>query len=168
MTVALLLVLTLLFAVEGGPSAPKVSVRVPEVVKLTDGQLLEARVSVAVVEGYHLQANPASEEYLVPTRLDLKGSADVTVGKITYPPGKLYRLSGADKDLKTYDGNFEIGVWLKASSGARPGKHILQGRLHYQACDSRTCLFPTSVPLTITVNVVATHQKSPQARGAKP
>jgi uncharacterized protein len=168
MTVALLLVLTLLFAVEGGPSAPKVSVRVPEVVKLTDGQLLEARVSVAVVEGYHLQANPASEEYLVPTRLDLKGSADVTVGKITYPPGKPYRLSGADKDLKTYDGNFEIGVWLKASSGARPGKHILQGRLHYQACDSRTCLFPTSVPLTITVNVVATHQKSPQARGAKP
>jgi hypothetical protein len=162
MNVVLSVALTLLFAGESGGPPRTVSVRAPEAVKLVPGELGEAQVSVAVAEGYHLQANPASEDSLVPTRLDLKGSADVTVGKITYPPGKPYRLNGADKDLKTYDGNFEIGVWLKASSGARPGKHILQGRLHYQACDSRTCLFPTSVPLTLTVNVVATQQKTPQ------
>jgi DsbC/DsbD-like thiol-disulfide interchange protein len=160
MNVALLVALTLLFAVAGGDSAPAVSVRVPEAVKLVDSELVEAQVSVAVAEGYHLQANPASEDYLVPTRLDLKTPAGVTVSKITYPPGKPYRLNGADKDLKTYDGNFEIGVLLKASREARPGKYVLQGRLYYQACDSRTCLFPTSVPLTLTVNVVATHQKA--------
>ena len=114
------------------------------------------------------EANPASEKYLVPTRLDLKNSVGVTVSRITYPPGKPYRLSGADKGLKTYDGNFEIGVLLKASNGARLGKHILQGSLHYQACDSQTCLFPASVLLTLTVNVVATHQKTPQAPGARP
>jgi DsbC/DsbD-like thiol-disulfide interchange protein len=168
MNVALLVALALLFAAEGGASAPKVSVRVPEAIKLVQGQLVETRVSVAVVEGYHLQANPASEDYLVPARLELKSSGGVTVSKITYPPGKPYRLNGADKDLKTYEGNFEISVLLKASSEARPGKHILQGRLHYQACDSNTCLFPTSLSLTLTVNVVATHQKSPQARGDTP
>jgi thioredoxin:protein disulfide reductase len=168
MTVALLVALALMVAGEGGASAPKVSVRVPEAVKLVQGERVETRVSVVVVEDYHLQANPASEDYLVPARLELKSSGGVTVGKITYPPGKLYRLNGADRDLKTYEGNFEIGVLLKASSKAHPGKRILQGRLHYQACDSRTCLFPTSVPLTLTVNVVATHQKSPPARGAKP
>jgi hypothetical protein len=158
----------LLSGVEGGASAPKVSVRVPEAVRLADGDTFEARISVAVAEGYHLQANPASEKYLVPTRLDLKNSAGVTVSRITYLPGKSYRLSGADKDLRIYDGNFEIGVLLKASNGARLGKHILPGGLHYQACDSKTCFSPTSVPLTLTVNVVATHQKTPQARAAKP
>jgi uncharacterized protein len=166
MNFTLLVALILLFCVERG--APKVSVQVPEAVRLADGDAFEARISVAVAEGYHLQANPASEQFLVPTRLDLKNSGGVTVSRITYPPGKPYRLSGADKGLKTYDGNFEIGVLLKASNGARLGKHILQGSLHYQACDSSACLFPTSVPLTLTVNVVATHQKSPQTRGAKP
>jgi DsbC/DsbD-like thiol-disulfide interchange protein len=167
MNVALLVSLTLLFAADGSASAPKVSVRVPEVVKLIQGELVETRVSVAVVEGYHLQANPASEDYLVPARLELKSSEGVTVRKITYPPGKPYRLSGADKDLKTYDGDFEIGVMLKASNEAPPGKHVLQGRLHYQACDATTCLFPASVPLTLAVNVVVTHQKSPPPRAHK-
>jgi uncharacterized protein len=161
MNLALLVPLALLFAVEGGASAPKVSVLVPEAVELVQAELVETRVSVVVAEGYHLQANPASEEYLVPTRLDLKSSAGVTVSKVTYPSGKPYRLSGADKDLKTYDGNFEIGVSLKASSGARLGKHVLQGSLHYQACDSKTCFFPASVPLTLTVNVVATRRRPP-------
>src|SRR5262249_17907169 len=110
--------------------------------------------SVAVSEGYHLQANPASEDYLIPTRLELKNSGGVTVGKISYPPGKPYRLNGAEKDLQTYHGNFEIIVLLKASGAARPSKCTLQGRLHYQACDSKTCLFPASVPLTITVKIV--------------
>jgi uncharacterized protein len=167
MNVALLVALALSVAKEGS-SPPTVSVRVPEAVKLVVGKLVETRVSITVAEGYHLQANPASEEYLVPTRLDLKSSGGVTVSKITYPPGKRYRLTGADKDLKIYDGNFEIGVLLKASSGARLGKHILQGRLHYQACDSKTCLFPTSVPLTLTANVVVTPQKAGQSRGGKP
>ena len=167
MNLTLWVALILLFGVEGGTSTPKVSVRVPEAVRLADGEPFEARISVAVAEGYHLQANPASEKYLVPTRLDLKSSADVTVSKITYPPGKPYRLSGADKDLKTYDGNFEIGVLLKAPRGARFGTHILQGSLHYQACDSKTCLFPASVSLTLTVNVVATHQQTPQSPGAR-
>jgi DsbC/DsbD-like thiol-disulfide interchange protein len=167
MNVTLLVALALSVA-KGGPSPPTVSVRVPEAVKLVYGELVETQVSITVAEGYHLQANPASEDYLVPTRLDLKTPAGVTVSKITYPPGKPYRLNGANNDLKTYDGNFEIGLLLKASRVARPGKHVLEGRLHYQACDSRTCLFPTSVSLTLTVNVVATHQKAKQARGGKP
>ena len=167
MNIALLVALALLFAVEGGASPPMVSVLVPETVKLVAGEFIEVQISVTITEGYHLQANPASEDYLVPTRLELKSSGDVTVSNITYPPGKPYRLNGADKDLQTYEGNFEIGVLVKASSVARSGKRILQGRLHYQACDSKTCLFPTSVPLALTVRVVPSHRKAPQASGAK-
>ena len=161
-----LLALTL-FAVEAGASRPVVSVQVPETVQVVAGGLVEVQISVTLTEGYHLQANPASEDYLVPTRLELKAPEGVAVGKITYPPGKPYRLNGTDKDLQTYDGNFKISVLLKAPSVAPPGKRILQGRLHYQACDSKTCLFPTSVPLTLTVRVVPTPQKPPQASGAK-
>ena len=167
MNIVLLVALALLFVVERGSSPPVVSLRFPETAQLVAGEFVEVQISVTLTEGYHLQANPASEAYLVPTRLELEGSADVTVSKITYPPGKPYRLNGADKDLQTYDGNFEIGVLLKASSVARSGKRILQGRLHYQACDSKTCLPPTSVPLTMRVRVNPTQQKTRQAKGAQ-
>jgi len=154
------------FALEAGASRPVVSVQVPETVQVVAGGLVEVQISVTLTNGYHLQANPASGDYLVPTRLELKAPKGVTVGKIIYPSGKPYRLNGADKDLDTYDGNFKIGVLLKSPSAARPGKRILQGRLYYQACDSKTCLFPTSVPLSLTVNVNATPPKTPKPQGA--
>ena len=154
MNFALFLTLTLLSAAQGRTAPPVVSTRLPEAVQLVAGESVEVPISVAVSEGYHLQANPASEDYLIPTRLELKTSGGVTVGKISYPPGKPYRLNGAEKDLQTYNGNFKITVLLKASGAAALGKRTLQGRLHYQACDSKTCLFPASVPLTITVKIV--------------
>jgi hypothetical protein len=61
MNAALLVALTLLFAIERGGFAPKVSVQVPEAVKLVQGKLVEARVSVAVVEGYHCRLIPPAK-----------------------------------------------------------------------------------------------------------
>jgi DsbC/DsbD-like thiol-disulfide interchange protein len=149
-TVALLLLST----TDARARPPVVTVRAAEPVKLIAGECVEARVAVAVAEGYHLQANPASEDYLVATRLELKADENISIGQINYPKGKPYRLNGADKEIQTYDGSFEIGVPLKAARLARPGERTLQGRLHYQACDSKTCLFPTSVPVTLILKIV--------------
>ncbi len=167
MTIAFSVPLVFLLAATGRASPAVVSLEIPEIIRVVAGEFVEPRISVTVAEGYHVQANPSSEDYLVPTRLELKPSGGLTVGKITYPRGKAYRLNGSDKDLQTYDGRFEIGVRLKASSTLRPGEQTVQGLLHYQACDSRTCLFPTSVPLTLRVKVVAKQQKTHQSRDGK-
>ncbi len=139
---------------------PVVRVNAPQDVEADAGEQMEARISVSVAKGYHLQANPASEDYLVPTRLELKSSNDVRVGKVAYPKGKPYRLSGADKDLQTYDGSFEIGISFRLSRSARPGRTTLQGRLHYQACDSKTCLSPTSLPVALGITIRPTKIKT--------
>ena len=34
---------------------------------------------------------------------------------------------------------------------AQRGEHVLQGGLHYQACDSNSCLPPHTIPVTVTV-----------------
>ncbi len=59
---------------------------------LAPGGWAEARLIVAVADGFHLQANPSSEEYLVPTKLELVASGGLEPGNPIYPPARPYRL----------------------------------------------------------------------------
>jgi hypothetical protein len=152
-------VLFLAIAAAGPPAV--VSVQTSNIIEASPGQSLEAEISVSVVKGYHLQANPASEDYLIATRLELNPVKDISIGKFKYPLGKPYRLNGADRDLKTYEGDFDIGLSLKVSQSASQGQHVLQGRLRYQACNSAVCLAPASVPVTLTVAVLPAKAKPP-------
>lgn len=135
------------------------TVQPPVLITLVVGEVAEARITVVVAEGYHIQANPASSEFLVPARLELKARGGVRPGQPVYPPGRPYRLEGTSSDLMTYKGTFEIVVPLEVSESARPGNRILQGVLHHQACDERSCLFPASVPVKLTVQVVPESDK---------
>lgn len=123
-------------------------------VTLAAGAATHARVTLIVADGYHVQANPASDEFLVPLRLDLRGERGVRVGKPRYPRGRPYRLPGADMDWMIYNGTLEIAVPLEAQEKAPEGEHVLRGALHYQACDEGRCFFPASVPVTLPVRVV--------------
>jgi DsbC/DsbD-like thiol-disulfide interchange protein len=136
------------------PSAPAVvSVTSPAPAKLAPGARAEVRFSVTVKKGFHVQANPASEPYLVPLRLEMKSDSRVRIAKTHYPPGKPWRLTGTEQDLSTYDGTFEIRLDLEAAPQATPGEVTLSGTLHYQACDDRVCLRPASVPVSLAVSV---------------
>jgi hypothetical protein len=132
-----------------------VSVEEPEPVALAADGTAEARIRVRVAEGYKVQANPAANEFFIPTEFTLGPAHGVHAGRPLYPPSRMYRLEGTTEDLPTYQGAFEIVVPLRARPTAVPGHHLLRGELRYQACDSRSCLFPASVPVTLTVEVVA-------------
>jgi hypothetical protein len=132
---------------------PVVSVSAPGPVRLAPGGRSEARIAVRVKEGFHVQANPASAKYLIPLRLTLTEGAGVKPGEPVYPPGVPYRLQGADSDLSTYEGSFDLRLPLEAAKDAPPGRRELRGELRYQACDARICLRPASVPVTVPVEV---------------
>lgn len=154
MNSALALAWLVLAAGMPGTPSPVVFVRATENVAVRPGESVEARISVRVSEGYHVQANPASADYLVATRLKLKSLPGIIIRKVTYPPGRPYRLEGTDDDLQTYEGSFDIIVSLTVSGSARSGRRTLAGQLEYQACNSKTCLFPASVPVTIPLVVL--------------
>ncbi len=132
-----------------------VSVPVPVQVGVTVGGAAEAHITVVVTHGYHIQANPASTEFFVPTKLQLRAKGGVRAKAPVYPPGLPYRLEGMPDEFMTYEDTFEISVPLEASESARPGEHVLKGTLRYQACDDRSCLFPVWVPFSVPVRVVA-------------
>lgn len=157
-------ILTLAVLLIQAPSAPAVVTVTPTPsVTLVMGSKADARLTVTVKKGFHVQANPASEPYLVPLRLEMEIGSRVLAGKPVYPPGKPYRLEGTESDLSVYDGGLEIRLPLEAPAGAAPGEVTLQGALHYQACDERVCLRPASVPVSLPVRLVKL-----VARPAKP
>lgn len=132
---------------------PVVTITPPARVVVALGGSSEARLTVLVGEGFHLQANPASQEYLVPTKLAVESAPGIRPGRPIYPPGRPYRLQGGASDLAIYDGSFEIRVPLEASNDAAPGNRSLRTTLQYQACDNRVCLKPTSVEFELPMRI---------------
>ena len=107
-------------------------------------------VSITVADGFHVQANPASGEFLVPLTLELDPQEGLNIGRPAYPAGTAYRLEGTDSDLMTYEGTFAVKIPIKV---ARSGRFDMKGKLSFQACDSKRCLIPSSVPVVFGVVV---------------
>jgi uncharacterized protein YyaL (SSP411 family) len=90
------------------------------------------RLTLEVVPGWHLQANPASENYLVPT--EVKGE----VRNVRYPEGTPFKPGFAKVPISVYEGTVEI-------AGEVRGEKIA---VRYQVCDELRCLPPVEKDLT--------------------
>ena len=63
-------------------------------VVVAHGGAAQAGVSVIVADGFHVQANPASAEFLIPLRLQLRARGGVPATIPAYPTGVPYRVEG--------------------------------------------------------------------------
>ncbi len=91
------------------------------------------RLVLEIDPGWHLQANPASEPYLVPT--EVTGE----VRNVRYPAGERLSSRFSQEAIAVYSGRVEItGEFTGTSGGA--------GRLTltYQPCDDSRCLPPVT------------------------
>jgi hypothetical protein len=99
-------------------------------------------LKIEIAEGFHIQANPASDDYLIPARLSLSGADTALRVEPVYPIGKAYRLKGSEQQLSVYDHATLIAVRIESPSHLAPGSYVLRGALQYQACDHKTCYLP--------------------------
>jgi uncharacterized protein YyaL (SSP411 family) len=85
--------------------------------------------------GWHVNANPASLDYLIPTRVE------GALRRVSYPPGQRLRFPFAPDEIAVYTGRATIRGEIA------PAGRALQ--LTYQPCDDRRCLPPVhaTVPL---------------------
>jgi uncharacterized protein YyaL (SSP411 family) len=96
-------------------------------------------LDLEIRDGWHVNANPASLDYLVPTRLEAGAAGGLR--KLSYPAGKPLRFPFAGEALSVYTGAATI------RGEAAPGLRALL--LTYQACNDQLCLPPVhrSLPL---------------------
>ncbi len=134
------------------PPAEMVRVEAPGV-EARRGASAGGEVRLSVARGFHVNANPASEKYLIPTELKVEPAEGIEVGAVAYPESLTKQFSFADKPLAVYEGEVRIKFAFKVRPGARPGAHTLRARVRYQACDDAQCYPPKTVETTVSVRV---------------
>ena len=154
MTGRLLIGLIYLYAGNMLPSVDIVTIHTRESIVYT-GESNGVEIGVNVKEGYHIQANSVNDESLIPTTLEIETNEFLTISKKEFPPSKQFKLEGTDSFLNVYDGKFQVKLFLDPDKNVPEGKYVLAARLHYQACDSKRCLFPRIVDFSIPIEVKA-------------
>jgi hypothetical protein len=115
-----------------------VKVRLDEMQETEDGWR-PFRMSLEIEPGWHIQANPASEEFLVPTEVVAEQGAEVR--GLRYPEGEPMPAGFAGgRSLAVYAGRAGITGEVRG-----------QGRLvlRFQPCDDSRCLPPVEHPVTV-------------------
>jgi thiol:disulfide interchange protein DsbD len=100
------------------------------------------RVMARISAGWHVNSHVPSEDYLIPTSVQVTPAAGVTVGPARYPAGVSKKFTFSEKPLSVYEDRFDVEVPVSWGGGAPPS---LSGTLEFQPCNDTQCLPPASV-----------------------
>ncbi len=165
-----------------GPGAPSAIPEARDLVQasaapvtIAAGGKAGVRVALRVREGWHINANPPSLDYLIPTEVRLDGAGGLAASASVYPVAHEQKLAFEEKPLLVYDHEVVVTLPLRAAPDAAQGSHTLRGTVSFQACNDQVCLPPASVPFAVAVTVEGVAAEGPAAglpggedRGAPP
>lgn len=114
--------------------------------KFDDSGKQTITITLDIEKPWHLYANPVENEDLTnaQTVVTVTGKVKLEEVKIAYPAGKVH----ADKDGKyrVYEGKVTIEAHIKRAKG---DTGPLEVNVKLQACDAKSCLFPSTVKVNV-------------------
>lgn|ERR1700691_2041812 len=118
------------------------------------GTAVEAKVPLSLQEGYHVNSNKPSDEYLIPLQLTWSKGVLEPAG-VVYPKPRFekYQFS-PDKPLSVFSGSFELVAKFTVPANAPAGPAAMSGKLRYQACNNTMCLTPKNMDVALQVDIV--------------
>ncbi len=103
-------------------------------------------VSVAVVPGWHINAQQPLQDYLVKTRLSHTDDSPLT--NLRYPKEVRRTLGFQSEQLALYEGRFDISADVP-----EPDATLQQVSLQLQACSDEICLAPETLHLKVSQTI---------------
>jgi len=117
------------------------------------GGNVDATVTLSISPGFHVNANPATFSYLIPTEVTTGNVEGVSAGKPVYPSAEKKKFQFADQPLAVYEGDAQIKLPLHAATNAAKGARSLPIDVRVQACDQEKCFAPDTLHATLAVDV---------------
>lgn len=118
---------------------------------LSPGESVDLFVVLRINEGWHLNANPASDPSLVPTAVEVEIEGGEVTSTPRYPEGKILLIGEAKDRVSVYDGQVTLHaklIPLRLPSGKTEGRIAVSVRA--QACnDTGRCLAPSTLRTAI-------------------
>ncbi len=120
----------------------------PEQVSVPAGKPTQVTLHFRIAQGLHINSHTPSDDFLIPTELSIPSGSGVQLESATYPAGTVMALPvDPTTKLSVYTGEFILQARLVATAG----NHLVQGKLHYQACDQNQCMPPKTITVAIDV-----------------
>ncbi len=116
--------------------------------KLPRGGKCPIAIELKIAEGWHINANPASEDFLIPTEVKVKCPQKVRLTRIKYPKHEELAVGGQDKPLFVYGEKVIIYGVLEVDPEEAASEAEVSMEIRYQACKGDTCEPPNQVRLT--------------------
>ena len=142
--------------------SPKKPAKKPELVttraflsvdKFPAGGRCKIVVFVDIKEGWHINANPANPNFLIPTVLSVKSKLGCKLTDVRYESGKEIEVPGSPT-LHVYEKKTAIRGVLEIPANAFGKTDEIEILVRYQPCSDAKCLPPKTAKLTGKVTIV--------------
>lgn len=108
---------------------------------------------VTIEQGWHVNSNKPTFDYLIPTELTLELPQGWPLAEVRYPQHEMQKFAFADEKLAVYDGDVVILARFEVPDSAKRGAVPIVARLRYQACNDSQCLPPVTTEAKLELQV---------------
>jgi len=133
------------------------------------GSRITLTAEVRLPKDVHVYA-PGTKGYK-PINLFIEATPEVQLKPVVYPRSKILYLPAIQERVPVFEGTFRISQDLQVATSAdfsnalpAEGKTVtIAGKIEYQACDTKICFLPTSVPVQWQLQIVPLdRQRAPE------
>lgn len=123
--------------------------------KLQPGTPCELAIVLKIEDKWHINANPSSEKFLVPTTISVKSSAGSTIERWNYPTGEPFKAEGIAMPVRVYGGEVTVIGKLAVPSDIAGTLESLELTVRYQACNATQCEAPRTMKFAAKLPIAA-------------
>lgn len=123
--------------------------------RLPAGGQCRIAVELTIADGWHINSNPASPKFLIPTTVTLKSTLGTSLKNVRYPEAKDLTIKGTTGVYRVYDGKVLLSgdLVIPADAAGKTEKFELQ--IRYQACNDEQCERPKTLTFEGEAKVAA-------------
>jgi uncharacterized protein YyaL (SSP411 family) len=132
-----------------GSSEPSIVTAIAKVTKRDDA-VFNVELQLKIAAGWHINANPAGQDNLIPTTVTVDANAPIEIVDIAYPKGRTTRFEFSNDPLNIYEKSLTIPLRLKQKPNVQRKKNApIILKLTYQPCNDTECLFPETLDISL-------------------
>ncbi|MEM8929604.1 MAG: thioredoxin family protein [Acidobacteriota bacterium] len=117
------------------------------------GETVRLAARVAVENHWHINSHQPTQDYLIPTVLNLELPPGSSEPVFDYPPDEPFAFPFETDPVMVYDGAVTIYAEFQLPADLAAGSVPVNAQLAYQACDDKQCLPPTEAFAETTLAV---------------
>ena len=138
----------------GAPGVVNAKANSSNPLAIAPGEAFEVELTLTIQDRYHIYANPAGSDDVIPTVITLEPGSKAELVEVRYPKGesKVLAANGPGK-VTVFEKSAAPVAKIRLPLETPTGTATIHLRIRYQACDDKACLAPATLDVPVSVEV---------------